>query len=300
MDSVSVVVPVFNSSDTLALLVERNGLALQAVASKYEIILVNDGSRDGTWDEIVRLANENDVVRGIDLMRNFGQHNALLCGIREARYEVIVTMDDDLQNPPEEIPRLLETLEGEQFDVVYGYPEKQQHGGLRDLASLVTKLALQKGMGVEAARYVSAFRAFRSQIREAFVSYDNAFVSLDVLLTWGTTRFGVVRVRHEARHVGESGYTVNKLVTHALNMLTGFTTWPLRIATTVGFGFTAFGISVLAFVIGRYLIIGTSVPGFPFLASIIAIFSGLNFSRWGSSENTSGECLRATRDARRA
>ena len=117
-------------------------------------------------------------------MRNYGQHNALLCGIRAAKYEVIVTMDDDLQHPPEEIPRLLEQLE-QGFDVVYGAPKEERHGFMRALASRITRLALGSAIGMDLAKNVSAFRVFRTQLREAFAGYQTPFVSIDVLLTWG-------------------------------------------------------------------------------------------------------------------
>jgi glycosyltransferase involved in cell wall biosynthesis len=206
-------------------------------------------------------------------MRNYGQHNALLCGIRAAQHDVIITIDDDLQNPPEEIPRLLAKL-SEGYDVVYGTPQKEQHGLWRDLASQVTKLALQSAMGAETARHVSAFRAFRTQMRDAFAKYQSPFLSIDVLLTWGTTRFAAVPVRHEQRQIGKSNYTFRKLVTHAINMMTGFSTLPLQLASLLGFASAFLGLGVLAYVVGRYLILGYSVPGFPFLASTIAIFSG--------------------------
>jgi glycosyltransferase involved in cell wall biosynthesis len=274
--SVSIVVPVYNGEESLPELVRRLKSVLAPAAGlsgPFEIIMVNDGSRDGSWGAISRLAQENSEVVGINLMRNYGQHNALLCGIRAARFEVVVTIDDDLQNPPEEIPRLLARL-AEGYDVVYGAPQQEQHGLLRDLASQVTKLALQGAMGIETARHVSAFRAFRTQVREAFTQYQGSFVSLDVLLTWGTSRFTVIRVRHDPRLLGRSNYTLLKLVTHALNMLTGFSTLPLQFASLVGFVFTLFGAAVLVYVVGRYLVLGYSVAGFPFLASIIAIFSG--------------------------
>jgi len=182
-------------------------------------------------------------------------------------------MDDDLQHPPEEIQHLLQKI-AEGYDVVYGVPQQELHGFWRGLASQATKLALQGAMGAETARRISAFRAFRTQIRDAFANYQGSFVSIDVLLTWGTTCFVGVRVRHDSRRVGVSNYTLRKLVLHALNMMTGFSTLPLQLASLIGFGFTLLGILILAFVIGRYLIQGGSVPGFPFLASIIAIFSG--------------------------
>lgn len=271
--SVSVVIPVFNSAEILEMLLARLLKALEAQISRCEIILVNDGSQDRSWDVICQLAARHERIRGIDLMRNYGQHNATLCGIRAAKHEWIVTMDDDLQHPPEEIPKLLDKLT-EGYDVVYGSAQKEQHGFLRNIASRVTKLALQGFMSAETARSVSAFRAFRTRVRDAFANYQGPFVSIDVLLTWGTTRFAAVPVRHDSRQMGVSNYTLRMLVAHALNMMTGFSTLPLQLASLVGFAFTLFGVGVLVYVVGRYLIEGGSVPGFPFLASVIAIFSG--------------------------
>ncbi len=219
------------------------------------------------------LARQYEAVCAINLMRNYGQHNALLCGIRVAQYEVIVTMDDDLQHPPEEIVPLLQKLD-EGYDVVYGTPQQQQHGFWRDMASQMTKLALQSSMGAETARKVSAFRVFRTQVRNAFTTYQSPFVSIDVLLTWATTRFTSVIVRHEPRRLGESNYTFSKLVRHAVTMMTGFSVLPLQLASLIGFFFTLIGFIILLYVVGGYLLRGYSVPGFPFLASIIAIFSG--------------------------
>lgn len=269
--SISVVVPVFNSQETLVRLVDELRSAL--TGRNFELILVNDGSQDGSWKVIKQLSSEHRWIRGIDLMRNYGQHNAVLCGIRAAREEVIATIDDDLQNPPAEILKLLRKLE-EGADVVYGTPKRQTHGFLRDFASRVTKLTLQGAMGAETARKISAFRVFRTNLRDAFENYSSPFVSIDVLLTWSTQRFTSVTVENRPRTVGVSNYTIRKLLVHALNMATGFSVLPLQIASWLGFGFTIFGFGVLAYVLGRYLIEGGSVPGFAFLASIIAIFSG--------------------------
>jgi undecaprenyl-phosphate 4-deoxy-4-formamido-L-arabinose transferase len=198
---------------------------------------------------------------------------ATLAGVRAARFPVCLTLDDDLQHPPEEVPRLLERLT-DQVDVVYGVPAAEQHGLWRDLASRVTKLALKKAMGVAVAPHVSAFRAFRTGLREAFAGFRSPFVSLDVLLTWATTRFDQVVVRHEPRLSGQSNYNLAKLIAHAFNMMTGFSIAPLQLASWVGFGCTLFGLLVLVYVVGRYLVQGVVVPGFAFLASALAIFSG--------------------------
>lgn len=273
MKQVSIVIPVYNSAESLPLLLDRLSRLRDEIHCIVEVVLVNDGSRDDSWRIIQELHGRYPWVRGLNLMRNYGQHNALLSGIRSARGEIVVTIDDDLQNPPEEIPRLLARLE-EGYDVVYGTPEKEQHGLLRDLASRITKVALQTAMGAETARDVSAFRAFRTQIRDAFTNFGGSYVSIDVLLTWGGQRFTSVRVQHQPRPLGVSNYTVRKLIVHALNMITGFSVVPLQVASIVGLLFTLFGIGVLCLVLIRYVFNGDSVPGFPFLASVIAIFSG--------------------------
>lgn len=273
LPSLSVVVPVYNSAGSLALLLERLASELPKIAAPFEVILVNDGSRDASWRVATDLVDQYPWVRAIDLMRNYGQHNALLCGIRATRHAIVVTMDDDLQHPPEEIPKLLAKLD-EGFDVVYGAPEREEHDPWRRFASSATKSALQSAMGVSTARHVSAFRAFRSHLRAAFSDYQNPYVSVDVLLTWGTVKFTSIAVRHEARAIGASQYTVRKLVTHALNMVTGFTVWPLRFASLIGFAFTLVGAVAMAYVLIVYLMTGGAVPGFTFIASLVALFSG--------------------------
>jgi undecaprenyl-phosphate 4-deoxy-4-formamido-L-arabinose transferase len=273
LNSLSIVIPVYNGALNLPDLLDGLARTLPTLAAQYEVILVDDDSRDNSWEVVRQLVHDYRWVHAFRLMRNYGQHNALLRGIRAAHHEIIVTMDDDLQHPPDEIHKLLEKLD-EGCDAVYGTPQHEQHGLWRDLASQVTKLALQSAMGVEVARNVSAFRAFRTQVREAFADYESPYVSIDVLLTWGTTRFAAVPVRHDPRRKGVSNYTLHKLVVHALNMMTGFSTLPLQLASLIGLAFTLFGLLVLIYVVGRLLLEGSSVPGFPFLASVIAVFSG--------------------------
>ena len=207
-------------------------------------------------------------------MRNSGQHNALLAGIRVAQYEIIITMDDDLQHPPEELPKLFAELQ-RGFDVVYGVPEAQNHSCFRMVSSSFIKWFIGAALGLPSIRRSGAFRAFRAQVRETFRDYRSQFVSIDVLLGWGTSRFGYVPVRHDPRYAGKSNYTIRKLVRHTFNMVTGFSTFPLRLASFLGFSFTIFGFLVLFYVIVRFLINGSPVQGFSFLASIIALFSGV-------------------------
>lgn len=274
--AVSVVVPVYNSQETLEELVRRLHLALSSCASAHEIIFVDDDSRDESWDRLSAIAARDPLVRGLRHARNFGQHNALLTGVREARYELIATLDDDLQNPPEDLPALIARLTPE-VDVVYGTRPQERHGLLRNVASRLTKIALRSAMGVAMATDVTAFRVFRTALRDAFTEFESPFVSIDVLLSWGTTRFAAIQVGHAPRLHGRSNYTFGRLVGHALNMLVGFSIQPLRFASWLGFLAIGFGFGVLAWVLGRYIYTGgaSPAPGFPFLASTIAIFSGV-------------------------
>ena len=218
--SLSVVVPCFNAAGTLDRLIERVLGAVAGLADDWELILVNDGSADRSWERIVEWAGRDERVRGIDLTRNFGQHNALLAGIAAARMEVIVTLDDDLQSPPEEIPKLLSGLE-RGADVVYGAPIERNQPFHRRLASIgirATLLALTRS-GAKAR--VSGFRALRARVGHSIQMPRGRRVSVDALLRGATGRFAVVEVRHESRRAGRSGYTLPVLVRHAAAEITG-------------------------------------------------------------------------------
>jgi Glycosyltransferases involved in cell wall biogenesis len=268
----SIVIPVYNSQATLRELVTRLSKVMPPLCDEFEVILVNDGSHDQSWQAICDLSEEFPWIRGINMMRNYGQHNALLCGLRTARYEITITMDDDLQHPPEEIGALLPKF-SEGFEVVYGIPRKLPHSLWRNLLSFLTKRILAFVMNIPTVRDLSAFRAFRTDLRKAFESFQSPNVILDVLLSWGTTRFTTVMVDEAPRLVGISNYNFSKLIGQGMLILTGFSTAPLRLASMIGFAFTIFGIAIFAYVITLYFIAG-SIPGFPFLASIIALFSG--------------------------
>ncbi len=274
MTTLSIVIPVYRGAKTIPTLAQELAETLPTIAEAYEVIMVEDDGGDESWSVIQDLSERHPWLRGIKLMRNYGQHSALLCGIRAARHDVIVTMDDDLQHPPGEIPKLLRELE-QGADVVYGVPEARQHSSGRNLGSALVRFALSRAMGVEAARNASAFRAFRTHLRQAFAAYHSPYVAIDVLLSWGTVRFGAAEVVHRARTVGTSGYNLRKLAQLALTMLTGFSALPLRLASYLGFFLTLFGAGLLVYIVPvRLWIFGYDVPGFTFLASMISIFSG--------------------------
>jgi undecaprenyl-phosphate 4-deoxy-4-formamido-L-arabinose transferase len=277
--SISVVIPVYRSEKTLDMLIERLGKVLPTITDSYEVLLINDGSPDNSWGMIERLAQTYPWVHGIDLMRNYGQHNATLCGIRAARHEVIFTMDDDLQNPPEEMPKLLAKL-NDGYDVVYGVARRRQQAWWKNLFSVLVKRAIGYVMGLRTVRDIGAFKAFRSSLLKAFEDFNGPDVLVDVLLSWGTNRFAAVTVEESPRTEGHSNYNFIKLVKVSLLVLTSYTTLPLRLASILGFFFTVFGFFVLLYVLITYFIAG-SVQGFSFQASIVAIFSGVQLFSLG-------------------
>jgi undecaprenyl-phosphate 4-deoxy-4-formamido-L-arabinose transferase len=275
--NLSIVVPVYRGEAYVEPLVERLATSLPKFAKQYEVILVNDGSPDNSWAVIDRMAKKYQWVKGVRLMRNYGQHNATLCGARAAQYEVIVTMDQDLQHPPEEIPVLLEKINAG-FDVVYGSPKKLPQGFLRNLLTANIKTILSNIMGVPSVRNISAFRAFRSHLRSAFENFQGPNVIIDVLLSWGTTRFTSVQV--DVASAEHSNYNFSTLARAAMLILTGYSTMPLRLASWIGFFMTLFGLVVFLYVMYVYFVLG-SLPGFPFLASIISLFSGAQLFAMG-------------------
>lgn len=271
-NGISVVVPAYQSQRTIGELVRRLSSTLGHMA--HELIVVVDGSPDGTWQEVIRLMGSTPALVGIRLGRNAGQHSALLAGVRAARFDVTVTLDDDLQNPPEEIPKLLDQLSAE-VDVVYGVPEQSAQSTTRRIGSTAIRRVLTSVLGAPNARELSSFRSFRTSLREGFFDELGPGVSLDALLAWSTDRFTTTTVRHDPRTHGKSNFTVRKLMRFALDMATGYSTRPLQFALRLGLLTGLFGFGLMMFVVGRAVILGSAVPGFPFLASTIAFFAGV-------------------------
>jgi undecaprenyl-phosphate 4-deoxy-4-formamido-L-arabinose transferase len=271
---VSIVVPCYRSAATLPALVARVNEVMPRAVTAYEIILVVDSSGCGTWEVAYDLAQRHAPVRAIQLARNYGQHGALVAGVRAARYDFVVTMDDDLQHPPEEIPVLLAELT-DGVDLVYGVAVEEEHGIVRSLASRGVKAGMSVAMGVNSARDASAFRAFRTFLRNGFDLVSGPHVSVDVALSWTTTRITAVKVRMDERTQGTSGYTLKTLLRHTLNMVLGFSTAPLRLVTYLGFAVGAAGLALFARLIWLYVTGSTTVAGFTTISAMVAVFSSV-------------------------
>lgn len=271
---ISLVVPVYNSAQSLDELARRIDAALPAESYVKELLLVNDDSRDGSWQKIEELGKRYPWVRGIGLMRNYGQHNALLVGISHAQYGVLVTLDDDLQHPPEEIPALVAQLQ-DNVDVVYGIPQVTQHNLIKRCGTKLVRSLVSRMLSNNIAKHVSAFRAFRTDLRPAFEHCRGDYVNIDSMLYWATTRFATVRISHQPRKYGATNYTFWKNMAHALNLITGYSVLPLQVASILGFALVILGLAIFCFVVWGYFVNGGVVKGFAFTIATIVLFSGV-------------------------
>lgn len=220
VESLTLVIPVYNSSSILPSLIERLAAVFQVIDVPVELILVNDGSQDGSWSVIEDLAQRFSWLLGVDLIGNFGQHHALFCGILLAKHEIIVTLDDDLQHPPEEIPKLLDALLPG-VDVVYGVAMQRRHAVWRIAASRIMEFIVRLQAPNNQYRF-SSFRAFRASVFSYSSDIDIRRVTIDGILAMSTTKFATVPVQHHKRLVGESNYDFRRLLELAFNYIASF------------------------------------------------------------------------------
>jgi len=271
---ISVVIPVYNSAQILPTLYDRLRAAMNALGRTYELILVDDGSQDGAYDVLKRLAeNDPQHVVAIELMRNFGQHNALMCGFRHARGKFIVTMDDDLQHPPEEIAKLLEAIEAGDHDLVYGAYDCKRHSSAKNLASRIVNLFYR--CVFQTTVTVTAFRILRRELVDTILSYHLNFTYVDGLLAWNTRRVAETVVSHQPRAQGRSGYRFGKLLTLALNLFTNFSLIPLQLVSLCGVSAALVGFAVGLYYLAQHMAAGITVPGYASTIVSILVLGGL-------------------------
>jgi len=276
----SVVIPVYHSAALLPSLIERLLPVLERTGLRHEVVFVEDGGLDDSWRVLSALQRTHpDRVVAIELMRNFGQHNALMCGFRHARGAFVITMDDDLQNPPEEIPRLLETIQSGEYDLVYGTYRSKRHSGWRNLGSALVNAFYRITFRVPVT--VTSFRIIRRELLESIFSYTLNFTFVDGLLAWNTQRIGLVEVDHHPRAAGRSGYDPRKLLTLAFNLFTNFSLLPLQLVSLFGL-LTAMGGFLLAFIyLVLYLLARIVVPGYASTIIIVLVVGGVQLLSLG-------------------
>jgi glycosyltransferase involved in cell wall biosynthesis len=270
---VSVVVPVLNGESTLQDLFARISTVLSGMHLDFEIIFVDDGSTDGSWKIIHELkASSSGRVRGLKLARNYGQQAATVCGLQQARGHWVLTLDDDLQTPPEEIPKLWNYAHDESSDVVYGICPDQKHDLLHRIGSSMFRVLVRKV--APSLQSASSFRLIRREILESFHHNLGAWLFLDPALAWFTSDMATVEVRHEKRLNGRSGYSLAKLAHMAITILVIYSTLPLQFM--IWFGLLS---AVVSFCIGIYYLIikltSNVPPGFSALIVMMTFAFGV-------------------------
>lgn len=266
----SVVIPVYNSAGTLSHLVDRLRSVLDRQGISWEIVFIDDGSADESWDVLRQLhQRHSERMIVVQLMRNYGQHNALMCGFRRSRGELIVTMDDDLQNPPEEILKLIDAISRGGHDLVYGVEGTKEHDRWRNIGSTLVRFFYRTVFHTKASP--TSFRIIRRRLAESVLSYNLNYTFVDGLLAWNTQRIGAVEVEHHIRRSGRSGYSTRKLLLHALNLFTNFSLLPLQFVSIVGLLAALAGIGMSLYYLGQYFLMHITVPGFA--STIIAVLT---------------------------
>ncbi|GAB3888099.1 glycosyltransferase family 2 protein [Spirosoma agri] len=251
----SVVIPVYNSEKTIGPLIERLQTCMTNRA--FEVVLVNDGSADGSEAVCQRIAEANANVQFRSLRRNFGEFNAVLCGLNHAKGQYVAIIDDDFQNPPEAILTLLDEAESGDYDVVYSFYAQKQHHWFRNLGSWLVNTLTTYSLGKPHDLYLSSFKLIRREVVDEICNYTGPYPYIDGLIFRVTRNVGRVEVPHHSRTEGRSNYTVKKLIALFLNVFIGYSLWPIRLFTVVG---------AVLFLVG--MVTGTGM-GIGWLASLI-------------------------------
>jgi len=271
---VSIVIPVYRGARTIGPLVERL-LTVLGGRRSLEIVLVDDASPDDSERACLDLVRRHpDVVVYASLARNFGEHNAVMAGLRLARGALVVTMDDDLQNPPEEVERLIAEAEGG-YDAVYAQLTVKQHHWARNLGSRFNDAVATRLLKKPPGLYLSTFRCLSRLVVDEVVRYEGPYPYVDGLVLRATSRIGTVPVRHDPRPHGTSGYTLGKLVELWLAMSTSFSILPLRVVVACGLAVSLVGVAFGVVVVIEKLYWPTRAVGWASLMTALILFSGI-------------------------
>lgn len=270
---VSVVVPVYRAEKTLLELHRRLVAVLSCMGLTYELIFVEDCGGDGSWGVIESLAREDNCLRGVKLSRNFGQHAATICGFAQSRGRWVVTLDDDLEQSPEDLPLLLAKAQ-EGYALVYGVYPQRAHALWRNATSALARYLFKKAIPQLNDVYTS-FRVIDGDLAREVCRFESPFSFVDGYLSWLTGHCASVEVDHSARAYGASNYTLRTLLAHTINIFVTFSDLPLRLASWVGLGSFLVGMFWLCYILLMKLVGGITASGFTSLMAGIVLFGGL-------------------------
>ncbi|MFZ5452217.1 MAG: glycosyltransferase [Thermodesulfobacteriota bacterium] len=273
---ISVIIPVFNEEDNLEELGARLIRTLTAMGQTFEIILVDDGSSDRSWELLTQLHRQHPQnIRALQFNRNFGQHQAIFAGFRAARGQVMVTLDADLQNPPEEIPKLVAKIE-EGFDTVGGWRENRQDSFFRKFPSFLINQVMSQVTGVKLRDYGCMLRAYRREVVDSINQCQESSSFIPALANLFSRRVAEIPVGHAEREGGTSKYGLLKLLRLNVDFMTGFSNFPIHLVGVMGIGIALLGLGFGAYLFLRRLFMGPEVEGVFTLFAILFVFVGLN------------------------
>lgn len=277
MSLYSVVVPVYNSDHMLEELYTRVSQVFDTVIREdFELILVDDGSKDHSYEVMEKLRGRDRRVKIIQMARNFGQHPALLCGFAHARGDFIITMDDDLQHPPEEIPKLVSEMNRrDDVDVIIASYEGRKHGFIRRLGTKLSVWATSRMLGKDPDLEITSFRLIRRFIVDAILQTNTYLPQIGNLLVLTSNRIINVPVRHDPRAYGKSGYSFRRLARDLIFDITAHSAFPLIVVRNIGILSFIFSFCLGIFYLIRYFLYGTSVEGWTSLMLVCLAFFGL-------------------------
>ncbi len=278
--ALSIVVPVYNGASSVPTLVEA--LAKLDIPGGMEIVLVNDCSPDNSLDVCHALCRANDVALSVvNLSRNYGEHNAVMAGLSHARGAYIITMDDDLQNPPEEVAKLWRHACEHDYDVVYTYYAEKKHEAWRNLGSRFTNWCADHLLDKPKGLYLSSFRCMSAFLARQVVAHDGPFPYVDGLIMQITQRIGRLQVDHLPRAEGRSNYTLARLLRLFMSMFLNFSVIPLRVGTLVGVAMAALGIVGFVFVLVEALLSDGVPQGWASLMAAVLLLAGVQLIMLG-------------------
>ncbi|MBP7064908.1 glycosyltransferase family 2 protein [Ferrovibrio sp.] len=278
--ALSIVVPVYNGAASVPSLVEA--LARLEIPGRLEIVLVNDCSPDNSLDVCRELCRANNVALSVvNLSRNYGEHNAVMAGLSHARGAYIITMDDDLQNPPEEVVRLWRHASDNDYDVVYTYYAEKKHEAWRNLGSRFTNWCADHLLDKPKGLYLSSFRCMSAFLARQVVAHDGPFPYVDGLIMQITQRIGRLQVSHLPRAEGRSNYTLARLLRLFLSMFLNFSVIPLRVGTLVGVAMAGLGIFGFVFVLIEALLSEGAPQGWASLMAAVLLLAGVQLIMLG-------------------
>ena len=273
---ISIVVPVYRSENILPYLAEQVSVSMEAagMAGRFELILVNDASPDGSWQAIQSLAARHAFVKGICLARNFGQHNATMAGLNHALGDIVVIMDDDLQHPPQTIMSLVGAVR-DGYDVCYTRYVNRQHVFWKKLGSWFNDRAASFLLRKPRGLYLSSYKALHRRVVQDVIRYDGPYAYVDGLILDITNHITSVPIEHQARHEGKGNYNLKRSVSLWLKMATSFSIIPLRIASFTGMFLAAISAIVMIFVIVQKLLHPETPAGWTSLVLTVLFVGGL-------------------------